>query len=1051
MILPNHTENSHLYAMMKKYTVVVSLLIFSSLKLPYVLCSSKIHVRGNETDRTSLLAFKNMIIDDPFKIMDSWNETTHFCDWPGVSCGRRHRRVTVLDLSSLKLRGSLSPSIGNLSFLYVLRLQNNSFSGEIPSEIDYLHKLQVLHLDNNSFTGHIPSNISGCFNLVSVFLSYNMLVGKIPAELGILLKLKELFLASNYFTGGIPPSLGNLSLLDTFSASKNNLLGKVPDELCQLPNLKYFVVNENNLSGTLPPCLFNHSSILAIDVGTNHIEGNLPPFFGVTLPNLQFLSIYRNNVTGNIPVTLSNATNLQFLVAGRNGLTGKVPPIGNLLNMRRFLVAFNHLGKGEDDDLSFLTTLVNATSLELLELNTNNFGGALPASVSNLSSELIEFSLSYNQISGQIPRGISNLKKLEAFFVAYNRFHGEIPSEIGDLIYLQELALLGNQFSGQIPNSFGNLASLTKLSLRENDLQGRIPSSLGKCHHLDLLDLGSNNLSGLIPSEILELSSLSEAVDLSQNHLTGFLPMEIGKLRNLGHLNLSVNKLQGPIPTTVGTCVKLEALDLNNNNFEGSIPSTMSNLRGLELLVLSHNNLSGGIPGFLKDFKFLQILNLSSNNFEGAVPTVGIFSNATAVSIVGNKNLCGGIPELDLPACNAEVKKESESGFPLKIIIPVVSGLIGLAFIVCFLVIQQLSRSRKTTPTDISENSTLRVSYQCLLRETDRFSASNLLGMGAFGSVYKGISEHDGTVFAVKVLDLSHHAASRSFLAECQVLKNIRHRNLVKVLSACSGIDYEGNEFKAIVYEYMDNGSLQDWLHFTPQENRDSQETHKKLGFLQRLNIAIDISCAMDYLHNDCQPPIMHRDLKPSNILLDENMTAHVGDFGLARFVPPAIPNSSANSKSSTGVGGTIGYTPPELGMGHDASIYGDVYSFGILLLEMFTGRRPTDEMFKDSLNLHNYANAALPDRVMHITDPILLQELDELGMKHKHDDNTSSAGDKFLSLIVKVIQIGVSCSVESPKERKRISDVVGELNSLRKLFLEQAYMKEKVISFHLH
>ncbi|XP_055826746.1 probable LRR receptor-like serine/threonine-protein kinase At3g47570 [Solanum dulcamara] len=1045
MILPSQRQNSHFYAM--KYIV----LIFFPLLGPYVLCSSKNQVGGNETDRMSLLAFKNMIIDDPFNIMDSWNDTIHFCDWPGISCGRRHRRVTVLDLSSLTLRGSLSPSIGNLSFLYVLSLQNNSFSGEIPSEIGYLHKLRLLRLDNNSFTGHIPSNISCCFNLVSLVLSYNMMVGEIPAELGTLLKLKQLFLVSNYFTGGIPPSLGNFSLLDTFLASKNNLLGKIPDELCQLPNLKYFVVNENNLSGTLPPCLFNRSSIVAIDVGTNHIQGNLPPLLGINLPNLQFLSIYRNNVTGNIPVTLSNATNLQFLIAGRNGLTGKVPPLGNLLNMRRFLVAFNHLGKGEADDLSFIDTLVNATSLELLELNTNNFGGILPASVSNLSSELIELSLSYNQISGEIPRGISNLTKLEAFFVAYNRFHGEIPSEIGDLIYLQELALLGNQFSGQIPVSLGNLPSLTKLSLRENNLQGRIPSSLGKCHNLELLDLGSNILSSFIPSEILQLSSLSEGVDLSQNHLTGFLPMEIGKLRNLGYLNLSNNKLQGQIPTTLGTCVKLEALDLNNNNFQGNIPSTMNNLRGLELLVLSHNNLSGGIPGFFKDFKFLQILNLSSNNLEGAVPTGGIFSNATAVSIIGNKNLCGGMPELDLPACNAEVKKGRKSGFPLKIVIPVVSGLIGLTFIVCFLVIRQLSRSRKTAARDVPENSTLRVSYQCLLRETDGFSASNLLGMGAFGSVYKGISEHDGTFFAVKVLDLSHHAASRSFLAECEVLKNIRHRNLVKVLSACSGIDYEGNEFKAIVYEYMDKGSLQDWLHFTPQENSESQEPHKKLGFLQRLNIAIDVACALDYLHNDCQTPIIHRDLKPSNILLDENMTAHVGDFGLARFVPPAIPNSSANSKSSTGVGGTIGYTPPELGMGSDASIYGDVYSFGILLLEMFTGRRPTDEMFKDSLNLHNYANAALPDRVMHITDPILLQERDELGTKYKLDDNTSSAGDMFLSFLVKVIQIGVSCSVESPKVRKRISDVVGELNSLRKLFLEQAYQKEKVLSFNPH
>ncbi|XP_060184611.1 putative receptor-like protein kinase At3g47110 [Lycium barbarum] len=431
-----------------KYTVVVSLLTFSLL--PYDFCS-----RANETDKMLLLEIKNMIIDDPLRIMDSWNETKHFCDWPGVSCGLRHRRVTVLDLSSLKLSGFLSPSISTLSFLRVLKLKNNSFPGEIPSELLYLARM----------------------------------------------------------------------------------VGKILDELCQLPSLKYLVVKENNLSGSLPPCLFNQLSMVAIDVGTNHIEGNLPSLLGITLPNL-------------------------------SKRTGPWKAVEHM----EILVDFNHLGKGEDDDLSFVNTFVNYTCLELLELNTNNFGGALPPSVGYLSYELIEFSLTNNHISGEIPRGISNLKKLAAFFVAYNRFHGEILSENGDMTYLQELALLGNQFSSQIPISFGNLASLTRISFRENNLKGRIPSSLSKCHNLELLQ---------------------------------------------------------------GTCVKLEALELNSNNFQGSIPSTMRNLQGLELLVLSHNNLLGGIPGFLKDFKFLQILNLSSNNPEASLVMLLLSPSLEIKSSVG--------------------------------------------------------------------------------------------------------------------------------------------------------------------------------------------------------------------------------------------------------------------------------------------------------------------------------------------------------------------------------------------------------------------------------
>ena len=140
-----------------------------------------------------------------------------------------------------------------------------------------------------------------------------------------------------------------------------------------------------------------------------------------------------------------------------------------------------------------------------------------------------------------------------------------------------------------------------------------------------------------------------------------------------------------------------------------------------------------------------------------------------------------------------------------------------------------------------------------------------MIGSGSFGSVYKAILDEDGSVIAVKVLNLMREGAARSFLAECEILRNVRHRNLVKVLTACSGFDYRGNDFKALVYEFMDNGSLDDWLH---PSTLQSDEVPRSLSVLKRLNIFIDISCALEYLHFNFRTPIVHYDLKPSMFFL---------------------------------------------------------------------------------------------------------------------------------------------------------------------------------------
>ncbi|GJW90409.1 ribonuclease H-like domain, reverse transcriptase, RNA-dependent DNA polymerase [Tanacetum coccineum] len=439
-----------------------------------------------------------------------------------------------------------------------------------------------------------------------------------------------------------------------------------------------------------------------------------------------------------------------------------------------------------------------------------------------------------------------------------------------------------------ISDAIGNLSLLNLLYLDSNKLEGLIPSSLGKCKELTVLSLRDNRLSGKIPKQILQLPSLTIALDLSQNSLSGSIPSEIKDLKMLSGLDFSYNNLSGTITSSLGECSSLTVLYLSGNIFQGIIPSSLSSLRGLEVLDISQNNLSGKIPQFLDKWVSLKFLNLSFNDFEGEVPIGGVFANVSKFSVLGNNRLCGGLDILELPKCKEKRSKKKRFPFFILFIVIAPTLLIVLCCVYLF-----CKKKRSSPPSQsVGNERFLKVSYNELLKATDGFSAENLIGEGGFSSVYKGILDaNDDRFVAIKVLHLLNRGAHKSFVAECEAWRNIRHRNLLKIITSCSSTDFQGNDFKALVYEFMSNGSVHDWLH--------SSANTSKLNLLQRINILRDVASALDYLHNHCQTTIVH--------------VAYVGDFGLARLL-----GTDLNQNSSTGVKGTIGYAPLEYGIGSE-------------------------------------------------------------------------------------------------------------------------------------
>ncbi|PHT49362.1 hypothetical protein CQW23_09109 [Capsicum baccatum] len=586
------------------------------------------------------------------------------------------------------------------------------------------------------------------------------------------------------------------------------------------------------------------------------------------LPNIEM--IYMGNLTNlveTIPHSISNCSKLTHLELSHNKLTGLIPSsLGYLTHLGFLNLGGNNLTS--DTSLNFLTSLTNCRNLTTLSLSLNPLNNMLPVSVRNFSTSLIKFYANNCKIKGRIPNDFGNLSSLLDLDLSANSLAGSIPTTIGNLRNLQRFDLSNNKLTGFIGDHICKLQHLGDIYLGQNQLSGSLPNCLGNITSLREIHLGSNKLSSNIPPSLGSLHDLV-VLDLSSNNMVGSLPLDIGNIKAAILVNLSMNQFSNKIPREIGGLQNLANLSLRHNKLQGAIPDSMSNMVGLEFLDLSHNNISGIIPKSLEKVQNLKYFNVSVNNLYGEIPSGGPFKNFSSQFFIHNEALCGSL-RFSVPPCPTLSKHRSNRK---KLLVPFLLLAIAVVFVPMTFVLLWIRYRRGTRAPQqadsLAANKRERISYNELLQATDDLSESNLIGSGSFGSVYKGVVK-SGTAIAVKVFNLQLDAAFKSFDTECEVLRSLRHRNLVKVITSCSNLD-----FKALVLEYMPNGSLEKYLY--------SYNYFLDIG--QRLSIMIDVACALEYLHHGCSSPIIHCDLKPSNVLLDENMVAHLSDFGISKLL----------------------------------------------------------------------------------------------------------------------------------------------------------------------
>ncbi|GMI75248.1 Transmembrane kinase 3 [Hibiscus trionum] len=801
---------------------------------------------------------------------------------------------------------------------------------------------------------------------------------------------------------------------------------------CESNRVTRIQIPSQNVGGTLPAELKSLSKLTIFEVMNNQIVGAIPSFAGLT--QLEVANFHNNNFSSFPPEFFTGLSSLTEVVLDYNPFEPWEIP----------------------------ESIKEATSLRTFSANGANIKGVFPTFFdSSTFSSLAELHLAMNNLEGGLPAELGGTM-IQSLWVNGQSLNGTIEV-IQNMPSLTEVWLHENQFVGPLPD-FSNLTQLANLSVRDNQFTGVVPLSLLNLESLHLVNLTNNKLQGPTPkfggNVIVDMNPGSNRFCLDQPGVACAEPVNVllSVMEAVGYPENFADNWKGNDPCNdwLGiACAggKIVSVNFANKGLTGTISSNFSKLPSLTTLVLSSNNLTGRIPMELTTLPSLTRLDVSNNRLYGKIPP---FRQNIHLVINGNPDI--GKDPVPTPngrssggssgggGSSGNGRKKVNTGMVVGSVVGVVGGLSILVLAICLYTRKRKHRSRVQSPTTVVihphhsgdqdgvkvtvagssvtggsesfshtssapsdvhmvEAGNMVISIQVLKNVTNNFSEENVLGRGGFGTVYKG-ELHDGTKIAVKRMEsvVVTEKGLAEFTSEIAVLTKVRHRHLVALLGYC----LDGNE-RLLVYEYMPQGTLSRHLFNWEDEGL------KPLEWMRRLTIALDVARGVEYLHGLAQQSFIHRDLKPSNILLGDDMRAKVSDFGLVRLAPV-----DGKQSIETRLAGTFGYLAPEYAVTGRVTTKVDVFSFGVILMELISGRKALDETQpEESLHLVTWF------RRMYVNKNTFRKAIDE----------TIQLDEETLASISRVSELAGHCCAREPYQRPDMSHVVNVLSSLAELW----------------